>query len=496
MIKFDKVTLEPKFIDPSMCFCNGGGGPDNGGNAGNKVDAGKTGAISRGTIGLSRADMNRRADAQERGSREVANLSAGISDNISSGFGRSPRGEVAGGLGDYDTGDDFVTSTEGAYRDLDRRAAVGQMPNISQGLQTPLGRVPTPTSVALGALNKFGMNRAQDIRGQLSTGGVPVTDRFGRIQGVVSEGTGPVADLLGAFGQNRNVYTGGSGFAPSTSQLMSYSPKPSGIASLPEAGSVFELDGRSFLSTVNGPIELKGTAEQNVVGDFGLRSGATLDNPVLSDKDLTNPSYLDNVPLQGVPDGIDLRTGMPNFGPQPQNVGLFGEDPRAAGFRDLGNNIQSIINNEPLPDDQNMYGPGMPDFGLNYKIDIAQQDPQTYAQNQALANQNMAQLEYPTIEDRGSLYGRSFDLPVRQRSLYEGFADPMSGITLGDIAGPNPIVSLSDLSDSANFGNPYAGTTGGFVPTKIEVDAQGRSTIVPVGFGAGGVVSLIKPATP
>ena len=44
-----------------------------------------------------------------------------------------------------------------------------------------------------------------------------------------------------------------------------------------------------------------------------------------------------------------------------QLSGLFGEDPRTAGFRNLQDNIQSIINNEPLPDNQNMYGPGMQD---------------------------------------------------------------------------------------------------------------------------------------
>lgn len=447
MIKFDKVTLEPKFIDPSMCFCGGGGGPDNGGNAGNKVDAGKTGAINRGTIGLSRADMNRRADAQERGSREVANLSAGISDNISSGFGRSPRGEVAGGFGDYDTGDDFVTSTEGAYRDLDRRADVGQMPNISQGFETPLGRVPTPTSVALGALNKFGMNRAQDIRGQLSTGGVPVTDRFGRIQGVVSEGTGPVADLLGAFGQNRNVYTGGSGFAPSTSQLMSYSPKPSGIASLPEAGSVFELDGRSFLSTVNGPIELKGTAEQNVVGNFGLRSGATLEKPVLSGKELTNPSYLDNVPLQGVPGGIDLRTGMPNFGPQPQNVGLF---------------APSIPPNFETETDAEFEARMDRKYGEQYEQDRARRINQAlkdrYFENQSdVGVFTPPPTPAPSYPNQNILTDRREVLPQQ----YGGFADPLKQGNIPNLLTPS--------------GNPYA---------------------VPVGFGAGGVVSLIKPATP
>jgi hypothetical protein len=129
-------------------------------------------------------------------------------------------------------------------------------------------------------------------------------------------------------------------------------------------------------------------------------------------------------------------------------------------------------------------------FGLNYKIDIAQQDPQAFARDQALANQNRTQLEYPTIEDRGSLSGRSNPIPVERRSLYEGLAPPSTGLTLGDFAGPNPIVSLSDLSDSKNFGNPYAGTTGAFVPTRVEVDAQGRTIAVPVGFENGGDVPV------
>ena len=211
-----------------------------GGEGGGGTPTEGTNAINRGTVGMTAAEMNARADAQERGSREVANLSAGVTPSANFGYSRSFDTD---GPGDFDTGDDspvaerFVTSTEAAYRDLDRRADIGQMPNISKGFETPIGRIPTPTSVAFGALNKFGMNRAQDIRDQINTGGSPITDRYGRIQGVVSEGTGPVADLLGAFGQNTNVYTGGSSFAPSTAQLMSYRPDPTrqGIASLPYA---------------------------------------------------------------------------------------------------------------------------------------------------------------------------------------------------------------------------------------------------------------------
>ena len=43
-----------------------------------------------------------------------------------------------------------------------------------------------------------------------------------------------------------------------------------------------------------------------------------------------------------------------------QLSGLFGEDPRTAGFRDLEGMIKSVVDGENLPDNQNMYGPGMP----------------------------------------------------------------------------------------------------------------------------------------
>jgi len=281
-----------------------------GGEGGGGTPTEGTNAINRGTVGLTTADMNRRADAQERGSREVANLSAGISDNISSGFGRSdPRGQVAGGFGDDERGDDFVTSTEGAYRDLDRRATIGQMPNLSQGFETPLGRIPTPTSVAVGALNKFGMNRAQDIRNQLNTGGSPITDRYGRIQGVVSEGTGPLADLLGSFGQNTNVYTGGSSFAPSTAQLMSYQPNPArqGIASLPYAD-------------VQMPTRTAPLAAQPLSQNRGTLTPAELENLQLPQSTPQYGTVNDLTAQAGLYE--DLKSGIGN---------LFGTSPARAG---------------------------------------------------------------------------------------------------------------------------------------------------------------------
>tara|TARA_R100000900_G_C3340663_1_gene165109 strand:- start:439 stop:1707 length:1269 start_codon:yes stop_codon:yes gene_type:complete len=332
MIKFDKVTLEPKFIDPSMCFCGGGGGTGGGG-----TPTKGTNAINRGTVGMSVADMNRRADAQERGSREVANLSAGISDNISPGFGRpDPKGEVAGGFGDYEGGDSFVTSTEAAYRDLDRRAAVGQIPNLSKGFETPIGRIPTPTSAVFNVVNKFGMNRAQDIRDQIRAGGVPVTDRYGRIQGVVSEGTGPVADVLGAFGLNKNVYTGGPGFAPSTSQLMSYRPDPTrqGIASLPYADVQMPTTARATSLSVE-PLD------RDLMMDALMRG-------------VNNPQSNPQLGTINDPSVTAFNIGR----------GPMTEDPRAVAEREqILDQVRAAASGEAFPEDRNMYGPGMQDFG-------------------------------------------------------------------------------------------------------------------------------------
>ena len=333
MIKFDKVTLEPKFIDPSMCFCGGGGGTGGGG-----TPTKGTNAINRGTVGMTTAEMNRRADAQERGSREVANLSAGISDNISPGaYGRSdPKGEVAGGFGDDEDSDSFITTTEAAYRDLNRRAMRGQIPNLSKGFDTPIGRIPTPTSAVFNVVNKFGMNRAQDIRDQIRAGGVPVTDRYGRIQGVVSEGTGPIADVLGAFGQSKNVYTGSPSFAPSASQLGSYRPDPTrqGIASLPYA------DVQMPTTTRATPLSVE-PLDRDLMMDALMRG---VNNPQ------SNPQ-LGTI--------SDPTVTAFNIGRGPMT-----EDPRAVAEREqILDQVRAAASGEPFPEDRNMYGLGAPDLG-------------------------------------------------------------------------------------------------------------------------------------
>ena len=71
--------------------------------------------------------------------------------------------------------------------------------------------------------------------------------------------------------------------------------------------------------------------------------------------------------------------------------------------------------------------------------------------------------------------------------LYEGFAEPSYGITLEDIE--KGTARLSDIQDEAVMGNPYAGTSGNFVPQQYEI-VDGSVIANPVGFGGGGVVSL------
>lgn len=115
-------------------------------------------------------------------------------------------------------------------------------------------------------------------------------------------------------------------------------------------------------------------------------------------------------------------------------------------------------------------------FNLGPFVQVAQQDSEAFAQAQALADQDRIQLEYPE--------------GVERRSLYEGLAPTARGLTLGDIAGPTKNTDLSDLSDSANFGDPYTTTvgpdgaliTGDFVPKRVEIGPDGKLIEVPVGF--------------
>tara|TARA_R110002126_G_C10430403_1_gene498115 strand:- start:56 stop:1402 length:1347 start_codon:yes stop_codon:yes gene_type:complete len=71
--------------------------------------------------------------------------------------------------------------------------------------------------------------------------------------------------------------------------------------------------------------------------------------------------------------------------------------------------------------------------------------------------------------------------------MYEGFAEPSYGITLEDLE--KGVANLSDIQDEAETGNPYAGTSGNFVPQQYEI-VDGSVIANPVGFDDGGAVPV------
>jgi hypothetical protein len=142
------------------------------------------GASVRGQVGLTQAEKNARAVAQERGSRQSAGV-AGPSSRGAAGARESGFASDASRAAET-ASDDFTTSTEGAYRDLSSRVTKGQ---ISERVMNVL----PGTSI----LNEMGKKVAGSIKSQIDAGGTPVYDTIGRIQGVVSKGQ---------FG---DVYTGG-----------------------------------------------------------------------------------------------------------------------------------------------------------------------------------------------------------------------------------------------------------------------------------------------
>jgi len=134
----------------------------------------------------------------------------------------------------------------------------------------------------------------------------------------------------------------------------------------PAMGSVFEVDGRSFIAGKNGPIELSGVSLPNFRSSRPTE--ATIDKgqgQILGVQDyfqnqFAAPANQSETLTDKMNLGLrDSRLGTPSG---IQNTGLFGENPKAAGFRTIGEMIQSVINEENLPDNQNMYGSGTPDL--------------------------------------------------------------------------------------------------------------------------------------
>ena len=82
MIKFDKITLEPEFIDPSVCFCFGGGATNGG--SGKSFIGGKRDDAPIGFRGEQSADpMKGMSPAERQGiSQERFDALSSIRENV------------------------------------------------------------------------------------------------------------------------------------------------------------------------------------------------------------------------------------------------------------------------------------------------------------------------------------------------------------------------------------------------------------------------------
>jgi hypothetical protein len=89
-------------------------------------------------------------------------------------------------------------------------------------------------------------------------------------------------------------------------------------------------------------------------------------------------------------------------------------------------------------------------------------------------------------EEKRNTFEQEYEILPRA-DLYEGFAEPSYGITLKDIE--KGAARLSDMQDEAEMGNPYAGTSGNFVPQQYEI-VDGKVIANPVGFDDGGEVPV------
>jgi len=153
------------------------------------------GASVRGQVGLTKKEQNQRAVAQEKGGRQSAGVAKGsmragaAPARSSDNYGAMSPSDVASESMDRSV-DQFTTSTTGAYRDLDDRVNKGQ---ISERVRSAplIGGTAT-------ILNEVGKYTAGKIRSGIESGGTPVYNSIGRIQGVVTKN---------AF--DRDVYTGG-----------------------------------------------------------------------------------------------------------------------------------------------------------------------------------------------------------------------------------------------------------------------------------------------
>jgi len=223
---------------------------------------------------------------------------------------------------------------------------------------------PTPEMVARGeTYGGFGRSFSQ-IPGQIKQG---LTDAGASIRNVIDDFTTPNVPAPVATSSLDFMPRGASPDLAGFENRFSQHPL-TGEKTAPALGSVFEVDGRSFIAGKNGPIELSGVSLPNLRSENPAE--ATIDKG--QGKILGVQDYLQNQFAAPADQFYTLNDKMNEglsgeiYDAQPdtllgiQNTGLFGEDRRTAGFRDLEGMIKSVVDGENFPDDQNMYGPGMP----------------------------------------------------------------------------------------------------------------------------------------
>ena len=142
-----------------------------------------------------------------------------------------------------------------------------------------------------------------------------------------------------------------------------------GIGSLTPASYETRADIRNRLSSTNPTMVSAPSSSFNAPPQYDVSVPPSLSGKSLSEKRAAIEEMIKNnygaIPaeLQTNPVTPAYSSGITRTSPiGEQLAGLLGENPKASGFRALGENIESIINKENLPDNQNMYGPGTPDL--------------------------------------------------------------------------------------------------------------------------------------
>ena len=205
------------------------------------------------------------------------------------------------------------------------------------------------------------------------------------------------------------------------------------------------------------PLNLTGF-ENRFLSQHPLTGEKTVSTPV----DNTLQPGFSRTTTETLPDGrkitVDKKTGavfgtnlfgepqssLQNTVAEEQLAGLFGEDRRTAGFRDLEGMIKSVVDGENLPDNQNMYGPGMPDLTPGELNNILESYDMELGRGPSTANQ-FAEVDFSNLNNVGdNLYQSVPDTSAFESFLERfGMSEPKRRSS-GQIYSPNKSRSFFD----------------------------------------------------